>query len=152
MPQLLTADQKQICVIISKQYSDKFKHNLSEFLLHFVIILLIKHGYITSHQKWKKSKLWTFSNEHSLEKARTVLLDGKIMAKVLWDSKGIILISYLKNGTTITRQYYADLLDHFYAKLMKKEEEKRKKNPQHLSKKKVLFRQCTSTFTCNCSH
>ena len=42
----------------------------------------------------------------------TIPLVAKIMAIDFWDSKGIILIDYLSKGKTITRQYYADLLDY----------------------------------------
>ena len=53
------------------------------------------------------------------------------MATVFWDSQGIIFTDYLEKGSTITGQYYADLLGRFEAKLMKQR--------PHLAKKKVLF-------------
>jgi hypothetical protein len=56
---------------------------------------------------------------------------GKVMASVLWDSKGILLIDYLQKGKTITGQYYTTLLE----KLKTAIQEKR----PGMAKKKVLF-------------
>ncbi|GFW88831.1 histone-lysine N-methyltransferase SETMAR [Trichonephila clavipes] len=55
------------------------------------------------------------------------------MTIVFWDSHGVISISYLQKGKTITKAYYASLLD----KLKKERAEKR----PHLQKKKILFHQ-----------
>ena len=52
------------------------------------------------------------------------------MATIFWDSHGIILIDSLQKRGTITREYYASLLDRFDAIL-------KEKRP-HLTKK-VLF-------------
>ena len=53
------------------------------------------------------------------------------MAKVLWNTHRVILIDYLEKGRTISRAYYAALLDRLV-------DEIRKKRP-HLKKKKSFF-------------
>ena len=67
------------------------------------------------------SKQWTTSNKEILKKAKAIPLARKVMATVFWDSKGIILVDYLENEKMITRQYYADLLCSFNAKLKEKQ-------------------------------
>ena len=73
--------------------------------------------YCTPEMK-EQSEQWTSSDKCALTKL--VQLAGKIMVSVFWDSKGIILIHYLEKGKMITRQYYADFLDHFNGKLKEK--------------------------------
>ena len=36
---------------------------------------------------------------------------GKVMATVLWDAQGIIMLDFLAKKSTITVAYYANLLD-----------------------------------------
>ncbi|GFW08079.1 mariner Mos1 transposase [Trichonephila clavipes] len=52
---------------------------------------------------------------------------------VFWDSHGVILIDYFQKRKTITRAYYASLLDKLKAELAEK--------LPHLQKKKILFHQ-----------
>ena len=130
VPRLLTVDQKRNRVTISKKCLDKFKRNSNEFLRRYVTVDETWIHYYTPEMK-EQSKQWTSPGERAPKKAKTIPSAGKVMATVIWDSKGIILTDYLEKGKTITGQYYADLLDRFNAKL-------REKRP-HLSKKKVLF-------------
>ncbi len=58
----------------------------------------------------EQSKQWTVKDKLVLKKAKTVKSAGKIMATVLWDGHGIILIDYLEQGKIITGQYYVLLL------------------------------------------
>ena len=44
------------------------------------------------------------------KKFRTQPSAGKVMATVFWDSKGIILIDYKPAGTSITGEYYANVI------------------------------------------
>ena len=46
--------------------------------------------------------------------------NGKVMASVFWDAKGILLLDYLPTGQTITGQYYANLLDQLQKKIREK--------------------------------
>lgn len=60
------------------------------------------------------------------------------MATIFWDAKGILLIDYREKGTTVTGEYYSNLLDQLDAKI-------REKRPG-LKKKKNHFSpgQCTN--------
>ena len=44
------------------------------------------------------------------KKFRTQPSASKVMATVFWDSKGIILIDYKPAGTSITGEYYANVI------------------------------------------
>jgi len=72
----------------------------------------------TSETK-EQSKQWISFGECAPKKAKTVLLAGKVMATVFWDSQGVIYIDYLEKGKTITGLYYAELLGRFDAELQK---------------------------------
>ena len=58
----------------------------------------------------EQSKQWTSPGERALKKAKTVLLAGKVMATVFWDSQGVIYTDYLKRVKKVTGLYYAKLL------------------------------------------
>ena len=58
----------------------------------------------------EQSKQWTSPGERAPKKAKTVLLAGKVMATVFWDSQGVIYIDYLEKGKTVIGLYYAKLL------------------------------------------
>ena len=59
----------------------------------------------------QKSKQWIFRVEFASKKTKTVPLAGKVMTTIIGDSKGIILIDFLKKGRTNTGQYYNEFLD-----------------------------------------
>ena len=44
------------------------------------------------------------------KKFRTHPSASKVMAMVFWDSRGIILIDYKRAGTSITGEYYANVI------------------------------------------
>ena len=69
----------------------------------------------------------------SAKTAKLIASAGKVMASVLWDSKGILLIDYLEKGRTITGEYYFDLLDQLDVKICEKR--------PGLKKNKIIFHQ-----------
>ena len=58
----------------------------------------------------KESMQWKCPGLPPPKKFRTQPLASKVMATVFWDSKGIILIDYKPTGTSITGEYYADVI------------------------------------------
>lgn len=130
VPRLLTVDNKWTRLSISKQCLDLFKRNPQEFLRRVVTVDEIWIQYYT-FETTQQSKHRTFSDKSASKKAKSVLSAGKIMATIFWDSKGIILLEFLEKGSTITGQYYSELLDRF--------DEKLKGTRTHLAKEKVLF-------------
>jgi hypothetical protein len=85
VPRLLTVDLKRTRKDISAQCFaiDRFV-TVDETWMH----------YYTPESK-QQSKHWTMIGKRAPKKAKTVLLIGKVMATVLWDSQEIILIDYL---------------------------------------------------------
>ena len=76
---------------------------------------------------------WTAAGESRPKRPKTQKWTGKVMASVLWDPHGILLINYLEKGKTINSDYYMALLDRLSAGI-------KKKRP-HMQKKKVPFHQ-----------
>ena len=56
----------------------------------------------------KESMQWKHPGSPPPKKFRTQPSASKVMATVVWDSKGIILIDYKPAGTSITGEYYAN--------------------------------------------
>ena len=55
---------------------------------------------------------------------RTQPSASKVMATVLWDTKGIILIDYKPAGTSITGEYYANVIKQLRVAIKEKRREK----------------------------
>ena len=58
----------------------------------------------------KESMQWKRPSSPPPKKFRTQPSASKVMATVFWDSKGIILIDYKPAGTSITGEYYANVI------------------------------------------
>ena len=58
----------------------------------------------------KESMQWKHPGSPPPKKFRTQPSASKVMATVFWDSKGIILIDYKPAGTSITGEYYANVI------------------------------------------
>jgi histone-lysine N-methyltransferase SETMAR len=102
---LLTADQKRTRMKISEQCLKCFNKNKTDFVRQFITM---DETWI--HHYTPESKQWTEASCSAPEKARSVLLAGKVMASVFWDAEGNLFIDYLEKGKTITGEYYSNLL------------------------------------------
>ena len=128
VPRLLTPYQKRERRDVSKQCCARFNQNPAEFLLRFVTVAKAPiHWYPPDPIKQSKP------GGNAPKKAKTVLLPGKLMVTVFWNSHGIILIDYLEKGKTITETYYATLLNRLKTR--------RQKKRIGITLKKVLFHQ-----------
>ena len=58
----------------------------------------------------KESMQWKHPGSSPPKKFRTQPLASKVMATVFWDSRGIILIDYKPASTSITGEYYANVI------------------------------------------
>ena len=58
----------------------------------------------------KESMQWKHPGSPPPKKFHTKPSASKVMATVFWDSKGIILIDYKPAGTSITGEYYANVI------------------------------------------
>ena len=52
---------------------------------------------------------------------------GKVMARLFWDTRGIMYTDYLEKGQTITGAYYVSLLRQLSKKIKKKHPHLKKK-------------------------
>ena len=79
-------------------------------------LMLIQRISYDDSLRWMKleskqqSKEWRYSYSPPPRKAKVVTSAGQIMASVFWDAEGVLLIDYLSKGSTVTGQYYSDLL------------------------------------------
>ena len=78
----------------------------------------------------KKSMQWKHPGSPPPKKFRTQPSASKVMATVFWDSKGIILIDYKPAGTSITGEYYANVIRQLRVAI--KEQERPQKASSHL--------------------
>jgi histone-lysine N-methyltransferase SETMAR len=58
----------------------------------------------------QESMQWKHKDSPPPKKFRTQPSAGKIMASIFWDCQGLLLIDYMPHKTTITGQYYAQLM------------------------------------------
>ena len=58
----------------------------------------------------QESMQWKHKDSPAPKKFRTQHSAGKVMATVFWDSRGVIMLDYKPNKTTITGAYYADIM------------------------------------------
>ena len=94
VPHLLTVDQKRIRMNFSQACLDRFKRNKMDFKRRFITIDETWIHHYTPEAK-EQSKQWTEAGGSAPKKAKTIQLAGKVMARVFWNFKEILLIDYL---------------------------------------------------------
>jgi histone-lysine N-methyltransferase SETMAR len=118
VPKCLNSDQKKERVQASKAILGHFE-STPDFLARLV----------TEDETWlyiydpetkEQSKEWRHSGSPRPKKFRTQKSAKKVMASVFWDKDGILLVDYLPQGSSITGQYYANLLDQLKEAIKKK--------------------------------
>jgi len=72
----------------------------------------------------QQSMEWRHSGPPHPIKLRVLKSTGKVLASILWDQDGILLIDYLPKGQTINTQYYSSLLVQLKHILKKKRRRK----------------------------
>jgi histone-lysine N-methyltransferase SETMAR len=126
VPRNLTRVQKQIRVDISRELLGRYDAEPANFLARIV----------TGDETWlhywdpetqQEFKQWKHKESPAPKRPRTQTSTGKIMASIFWDAEGVIMIDYMPHGSTITGQYYADLL----GRLRKEIKEKRRSKLAH---------------------
>lgn len=127
VPRLLTPDQMRTRLATSRKNLDIYEADPDKFLERFVTM-----GEIWVHHSQLESKQWQHEGSPQ-KKAKNVPSGGKIMASVIWDAEGVIMVDYLQKGQAVTGAYYAALLNKFGAQMKAKRGEKLSKG--------VLFHQ-----------
>ena len=67
-----------------------------------------------------QSRQWVGPGSPRPKKFKTQPSAGKVMVTVFWHAKGVIMLDFLPKRSTITRVYYADLLDQLRTAIRKK--------------------------------
>jgi hypothetical protein len=67
--------------------------------------------HINDPEAKKQSKEWKRSDSPSPKKFKLQKSSSKMLAFVLWDKNGILLLGYLKKDATITTKYYIAFLN-----------------------------------------
>ena len=63
------------------------------------------------HYTSETKQQWVEASGSALKKTKSITSSEKIMARVFWDAKQILIFDYLGKGKTITGEYYSNLLD-----------------------------------------
>lgn len=134
VPLELTTDQKKQRTMKSELGLELFRRDRGESLKRFVTVNEIWIYHIKSasgaedgsqaidNRRPKKRKRMQQSSQS----------DDKVLATIVWDANGVIMIDYLEMGSTkFTIAQYSDLLDRLDNKLSEKR--------SHLNKQNVLF-------------
>ena len=78
-------------------------------------------GFISLSLRIKlKSRQWVGPGSPRQKKFKTQPSAGKVMATILWDAKGVIMLNFLPKRSTITGVYYANLLDQLRTPIREK--------------------------------
>lgn len=109
VPRMLTPDQKRVRVTTSTANLAAFRANPTRFLGRFVTVDETWVHHFDPESK-RQSMQWKHASSPAPKKFRVQASAGKVMATVFWDAEGVLYIDYLQRGTTITGQYYANLI------------------------------------------
>ena len=71
-------------------------------------------------QRIKLSRQWVGPGSPTPKKFKTQSSAGKVMATVICNAKGVIMLDFLPKRRTITGVYYANLLDQLRTAILKK--------------------------------
>ena len=99
------ATRASVCSALLKCFWSK-----DEFLLHLVTV---DENWVHYYEPENKalSHQGVGSGSPGPKKFKTQPSAGKVMATVVWDAKGVIILDFLPKRSTITGVYYAYLLD-----------------------------------------
>ena len=99
------ATRASVCSALLKRFRSK-----DDFLLRLVTVDETLVHYYEPENK-AQSCQWVGPGSPKPKKFKTQPSTGKVMAAVLWDAKGVIMLDFLPKRSTITGVYYANLLD-----------------------------------------
>jgi len=109
VPKCLNADQNRQRCQSSEQLLEFFRRDPNDFLLRLVTmdkIWLYHHDSETKQQSME----WRHSDSPRPKKFRVQKSAVKVLASIIWNQDGILLIDYLPKGQTIKAEYYSSLL------------------------------------------
>ena len=108
------ATRASLCSALLKRFRSK-----DEFLLRLVTVDETEVHYYEPENK-VQSRQWVGPGSPRPNKFKTQPSDGKVMAIVFWDAKGVIMLDFLPKRSIITGVYYANLLDQLRTAIREK--------------------------------
>ena len=109
------ANIASVCSALMKHFRAK-----DDFLLRLVIVGETWVHYYEPENKAQSRQVGSGSPRP--KKFKTQPSAGKVMATVFWDAKGVIMLDFLPKISTITEEYYANLLDQLKTAIREKAE------------------------------
>jgi len=109
VPKCLNADKKHQQCKSSEQLLEFFQRDPNDFLSRLMTMedtWLYHYDPETKQQSMK----WWHSCSPCSKKFQVQKSAGKVLASIIWDQDGILLIDYLPKGQTINAEYYSSLL------------------------------------------
>lgn len=140
VPKELTESQKQARVRSCKQNLKLWNGHWTELIERIVTVdeTWIKYENCPSRTSGAE---WRLRGSRPPEIPKLPTDSRKIMATVFWDSKGILLFDVLPKNSTVTGQYYSELLNQL-------REEIKSKRRGKLTKKIILLQDNARVHTC----
>ena len=103
---MLTDDQKRTPLDISMYLLSRYEDDTSDFIVQVVTQDETRVLHFDTESKMQ-SKQWNHLGSPPPKKFKRVHSARKVMALIFWDSQGVIMIDYLKQGRTMNGAYYA---------------------------------------------
>ena len=108
------ATKASVCSALLKRFRSK-----DDFLLRLMTVNETWVYYYEPENK-AQSRQWVRPGSPRPKKFKTQPSDGKVIATVFWDAKGVIMLDFLPKRSTITGVYYANLLDQLRTAIREK--------------------------------
>ena len=108
------ATKASVCSALLKRFRPK-----NDFLLRQVTVDETWVHFYEPENK-AQSRQWVGPGSPRPKKFKTQPSAGKVMAKVFWDAKCVIMLDFLPKRITITGVYYANLLDQLRTAICEK--------------------------------
>ena len=107
------ATRASVCSALLKRFRSK-----DDFLRMVTVDEILVHYFETEYKAQSRQCLGPGSPRP--KKFKTQPSAGKVMATVFWDANGVIMLDSLPKRSTITRVYYANLLDQLRTAILEK--------------------------------
>ena len=82
-------------------------------MIFFCVLVTVDETWVHYYEPENKAQIlqWVGPGSPRTKKFKTQPSAGKVMATVIWDAKGIIMLDFLPKKSTITEVYFSNFLD-----------------------------------------
>ena len=106
---MLTEDHQRQRIDSSREFLQRYADKNDNFLDSIVTGDETWAFHFTPETK-QQSREWRHSSSPKPRKFKTTQSAGKVMATVIWDRKGVLLVNFMAHGTTINADRYCETL------------------------------------------